>query len=141
MQDQEYTITDRQSILYIAPEYIADPSFCEVYYSWSADPLLASVIQFDDQRREFIIYNDSSLDLVLSGTTVYPVTYEPSTGNIEASKIVIDESFQLTLNNPCTDLNYVQIESTPLPVGLEFALYVKYSDVSHDAFKVITQPF
>ena len=77
------------------------------------------------------------------GKTDYTVTVSATIGTL--NKITAEQSFKLTVKNPCIDANLVSIRPVVLPTGLEYTLYDFSEELgyqfTHDAFQVMTSPF
>ena len=77
----------------------------------------------DSDVRTFTFHNQE--DLILAGdlTKVYLVTVKAQTGAVISTALTASSSYNLILKNPCIDSNFVNIQISDLPVGIEYALY------------------
>ena len=144
IRDREYTITDRP-FTYQAPSFSVEPASCDIVYSLEvSDKSARLAFKFDanPSKRIFTFHNEHDLQITGSHSKQYTVTIIARTGTLE----VLEEStsFHLTLRNPCIDPEFVTIEKSALPAGLEYTLYDFESEAgykfTHEPFTIVTKP-
>lgn len=143
ISDAEYTITAEPLSFQLA-EFVSDPAWCSITYSYTVDATDASVaISFDQLTRTFMI--SQADDLSLSGPISRDHTVRVIGESGSSRTVTGSQYFLLRLKNPCIDPAFVTVEAAELPGGLEYALYDFDPDLGfkfvHEAFTVKTEPF
>ena len=105
---------------------MVDPSFCGITYSVEVgDIQVELVLSFDADSdvRSFTFHNQVDLTLAGDLTKEYLVTVKAQTGAVISTALTASSSFNLILKNPCIDPSFFNIQTSALPIGIEYALY------------------
>jgi len=122
LEDQSYTISDKNHPDYTHPEWTVAPAYCPVSYEYDYTPLPggATLIDRDGETFKFDLEepptNDFDYDNEKVTTTVTGKTYSPYNDN-PADPLEASDDFDTTINDPCLDPNFVTITAAASPLS------------------------
>lgn len=136
------------SLPYTFDAFTVDPTYCAITYTHSiADPTRGdTVVTFDDVLRTFTFDHTAGLTPLvdpLAAFTDFTITVSGTAGLV--TPVTVETTFNLKVLNPCFDSAFVQIDSAPLPIGVEYILFdfaigAPYT-FTHSGFTISTFPF
>ena len=112
LTDQVYTITDTNAADYTHPAFVSNPTYCPIDYSYSETKLIAGDSAITNVANPFSFLYSKDL-APLDQTQIVTVTATSnSIYGTTNTKVVEDDTFDLTFLNPCLDTEFVTLTAT-----------------------------